>query len=101
MRWWQRGEREEEREREGRRERGCRGGKRGFGFSATMETRSQPGEPDARMEEPAKEDLSENKQIERFDIPLDSLKRMFEKPAAGGTAAGAYTSTVSLATVSE
>ncbi|KAG5261927.1 hypothetical protein AALO_G00290140 [Alosa alosa] len=60
-----------------------------------METRSRPGEPDARVEEPAKEDLSESKQIERFDIPLDSLKRMFEKPAAAvaaETAAGAYSS---------
>lgn len=28
----------------------------------------------------AKEDLEENKHIEKFDIPLRSLKRMFENP---------------------
>lgn len=28
----------------------------------------------------AKEDLEENRQIEKFDIPLNSLKRMFENP---------------------
>lgn len=31
-----------------------------------------------------REDL-QAKRIERFDIPLDSLKRMFEKPAVGNT----------------
>ncbi|XP_056315536.1 xin actin-binding repeat-containing protein 2 isoform X1 [Danio aesculapii] len=30
----------------------------------------------------AKEDLEENKRIEKFDIPLSSLKQMFEKPPA-------------------
>ncbi|KAI4880265.1 hypothetical protein NFI96_008823 [Prochilodus magdalenae] len=30
----------------------------------------------------AKEDLQENRRIERFDIPLTSLKNMFEKPPA-------------------
>jgi len=28
----------------------------------------------------AKEDLEENRHIEKFDIPLSSLKQMFEKP---------------------
>ncbi|XP_058468317.1 xin actin-binding repeat-containing protein 2 isoform X1 [Solea solea] len=32
-----------------------------------------------------REDLQAAKRIERFDIPLDSLKRMFEKPAAADT----------------
>ncbi|XP_044201007.1 xin actin-binding repeat-containing protein 2 isoform X1 [Thunnus albacares] len=32
-----------------------------------------------------REDLQAAKRIERFDIPLDSLKRMFEKPAVGNT----------------
>ncbi|XP_030013816.1 xin actin-binding repeat-containing protein 2 isoform X2 [Sphaeramia orbicularis] len=32
-----------------------------------------------------REDLQAAKRIERFDIPLDSLKRMFEKPAATNT----------------
>ncbi|CAG04964.1 unnamed protein product [Tetraodon nigroviridis] len=31
------------------------------------------------------EDLQAGKRIERFDIPLDSLKRMFEKPAEAST----------------
>lgn len=30
----------------------------------------------------AKEDLEENRRIEKFDIPLSSLKQMFEKPTA-------------------
>ncbi len=30
----------------------------------------------------AKEDLEENRRIEKFDIPLCSLKQMFEKPPA-------------------
>lgn len=30
----------------------------------------------------AKEDLEENRRIEKFDIPLSSLKQMFEKPPA-------------------
>ncbi|XP_076004938.1 uncharacterized protein xirp2a [Genypterus blacodes] len=34
---------------------------------------------------PLREDLQAAKKIERFDIPLDSLKRMFEKPAAENT----------------
>ncbi|XP_072539685.1 uncharacterized protein xirp2a [Salminus brasiliensis] len=33
----------------------------------------------------AKEDLQENRRIERFDIPLSSLKNMFEKPPAHNT----------------
>ncbi|KAL6455952.1 hypothetical protein MHYP_G00358030 [Metynnis hypsauchen] len=33
----------------------------------------------------AKEDLQENRRIERFDIPLTSLKNMFEKPPAHST----------------
>ena len=60
-----------------------------------METRSGPGEL-AAQEEPAKEDLSESKQIERFDIPLNSLKRMFEKPAVAA-ADGEHGSAVSSA----
>lgn len=32
-----------------------------------------------------REDLQAAKRIERFDIPLDSLKRMFEKPAGANT----------------
>ncbi|KAK2856757.1 hypothetical protein Q5P01_005492 [Channa striata] len=32
-----------------------------------------------------REDLQAAKRIERFDIPLDSLKRMFEKPAVAST----------------
>ncbi|AWO95578.1 putative xin actin-binding repeat-containing protein 2-like [Scophthalmus maximus] len=36
-----------------------------------------------QVDEPAlREDLQAAKRIERFHIPLDSLKRMFEKPAA-------------------
>ncbi|XP_074520741.1 uncharacterized protein xirp2a [Halichoeres trimaculatus] len=34
-----------------------------------------------------REDLQAAKRIERFDIPLDSLKRMFEKPAGANTEA--------------
>ncbi|CAJ1087612.1 xin actin-binding repeat-containing protein 2 [Xyrichtys novacula] len=36
-----------------------------------------------------REDLQAAKRIERFDIPLDSLKRMFEKPAGANTEATA------------
>lgn len=32
-----------------------------------------------------REDLQAAKRVERFDIQLDSLKRMFEKPAASTT----------------
>lgn len=32
-----------------------------------------------------REDLQAAKRIERFDIPLDSLKRMFETPAVANT----------------
>lgn len=32
-----------------------------------------------------REDLQAAKRIERFDIPLDSLKRMFEKPVVATT----------------
>ncbi|KAK2880270.1 hypothetical protein Q8A73_022968 [Channa argus] len=40
-----------------------------------------------------REDLQAAKRIERFDIPLDSLKRMFEKPAVATTEGTAsYTS---------
>lgn len=78
-----------------------------FGFSATMETQSGNGEevvtavsaasgsvsrspPDSQVEtsdeDPARgEDLQAGKRIERFHIPLDSLKRMFEKPAGAKT----------------
>lgn len=31
------------------------------------------------------EDLQATKRIERFDIPLDTLKRMFEKPPGANT----------------
>lgn len=37
-------------------------------------------------DDPARrEDLQAAKRIERFDIPLDTLKRMFEKPAVANT----------------
>ncbi|KAM9327862.1 uncharacterized protein xirp2a [Pholidichthys leucotaenia] len=42
---------------------------------------SQP-QVDASGNSVLREDLQAAKRIERFDIPLDSLKRMFEKPAA-------------------
>lgn len=32
-----------------------------------------------------REDLQAAKRIERFDIPLDTLKRIFEKPAVANT----------------
>lgn len=37
-----------------------------------------------------REDLQAAKKIERFDIPLDSLKRMFEKPAAEYTVSACF-----------
>ncbi|XP_052456603.1 xin actin-binding repeat-containing protein 2 isoform X2 [Carassius gibelio] len=41
----------------------------------------------------AKEDLGENRQIEKFDIPLNSLKQMFEKsPAQHGEANSSFSS---------
>ncbi|XP_031147423.1 xin actin-binding repeat-containing protein 2 isoform X1 [Sander lucioperca] len=39
-----------------------------------------------------KEDLQAAKRIERFDIPLDNLKRMFEKPAVANTEVSVHTS---------
>lgn len=40
----------------------------------------------SQVEDPARrEDPQAAKRIERFDIPLDSLKRMFEKPAVENT----------------
>lgn len=36
-----------------------------------------------------REDQQAAKKIERFDIPLDSLKRMFEKPAVATTVSSA------------
>lgn len=36
-----------------------------------------------------KEDPQATKHIEKFDIPLDSLKRMFEKPAVTNTVSAA------------
>lgn len=45
-------------------------------------SRSPTGRQVEASEDPARgEDLQAAKKIERFDIPLDSLKRMFEKPA--------------------
>uniref|UniRef100_UPI003AAF1EE5 xin actin-binding repeat-containing protein 2 n=1 Tax=Centroberyx gerrardi TaxID=166262 RepID=UPI003AAF1EE5 len=40
---------------------------------------------DASDDPVLREDLQAAKRIERFDIPLDSLKRMFEKPAGANT----------------
>lgn len=40
---------------------------------------------EASNEPVLREDLQAAKRIERFDIPLDNLKRMFEKPAAANT----------------
>lgn len=49
-------------------------------------SRSQCGPQVEASEDPVhREDLQAAKRIERFDIPLDSLKRMFEKPAAANT----------------
>ncbi|XP_078099947.1 uncharacterized protein xirp2a [Sander vitreus] len=39
-----------------------------------------------------KEDLQAAKRIERFDIPLNNLKRMFEKPAVANTEVSVHTS---------
>ncbi len=45
-------------------------------------SRSASGSQVEASDDPAcREDLQAAKRIERFDIPLDSLKRMFEKPA--------------------
>lgn len=78
----------------------------GFSFCATMEIQSGNGEEVASTvsatsgfvsrspsgsqveasDDPARrDDLQAAKRIERFDIPLDSLKRMFEKPAGANT----------------
>lgn len=43
-----------------------------------------------------REDLQAAKRIERFDIPLDSLKRMFEKPAVAATVSSAFSFFVSV-----
>lgn len=50
-------------------------------------SRTPPGsQVETSDEEPARgEDLQAGKRIERFHIPLDSLKRMFEKPAGAKT----------------
>lgn len=40
---------------------------------------------DASDDPVLREDLQATKRIERFDIPLDTLKRMFEKPAVANT----------------
>lgn len=40
---------------------------------------------DASDDPVLREDLQAAKRIERFDIPLDSLKRMFEKSAVANT----------------
>ncbi|XP_028327756.1 xin actin-binding repeat-containing protein 2 isoform X2 [Gouania willdenowi] len=62
------------------------------GFSTTMEIQSESGGDEARSVTSGsvscstqadlvlREDLQAAKRIEKFDIPLDSLKRMFEKP---------------------
>lgn len=78
-----------------------------FGFFMTMEIQSGNGEevatavsatsgsisrsPPGSQVEPSDdnsargEDLQSGKRIERFAIPLDSLKRMFEKPTEANT----------------
>lgn len=50
-------------------------------------SRSPPGsQVETSDDDPARgEDLQAGKRIERFDIPLNSLKRMFEKPAEATT----------------
>lgn len=56
--------------------------------SATSGSVSQSS-PGPQVEAPhdtvLREDLQAAKRIERFDIPLDNLKRMFEKPGVGNT----------------
>lgn len=49
-------------------------------------SRSPSGWQVEASDDPARrEDLQAAKRIERFDIPLDTLKRMFEKPAVANT----------------
>ncbi|XP_070786627.1 xin actin-binding repeat-containing protein 2 [Enoplosus armatus] len=49
-------------------------------------SRSPSGSQVEASDDPARtEDLQAAKRIERFDIPLDSLKRMFEKPAVANS----------------
>lgn len=49
-------------------------------------SRSPSGWQVEASDDPARgEDLQATKRIERFDIPLDSLKRMFEKPPVANT----------------
>lgn len=49
-------------------------------------SRSPSGSQVEASDDPARrDDLQAAKRIERFDIPLDSLKRMFEKPAGANT----------------
>ncbi len=49
-------------------------------------SRSPSGSQVEASDDPAsREDLQAAKRIERFDIPLDSLKRMFERPAVANT----------------
>ncbi|KAM9483680.1 uncharacterized protein xirp2a [Clarias gariepinus] len=57
-----------------------------------METQSGSGDEELKatghtLAADAKEDLQENRRIERFDIPLTDLKSMFEKPTAQNTEA--------------
>ncbi|XP_034007256.1 xin actin-binding repeat-containing protein 2 isoform X1 [Trematomus bernacchii] len=49
-------------------------------------SQSSPGPQVEASHDPVlREDLQAAKRIERFDIPLDNLKRMFEKPGVGNT----------------
>ncbi|KAI9525988.1 hypothetical protein NQZ68_002536 [Dissostichus eleginoides] len=49
-------------------------------------SQSSPGPQVEASHDPVlREDLQAAKRIERFDIPLDNLKKMFEKPGVGNT----------------
>ncbi len=55
----------------------------GVSVTSGFVSQSPPGSQVEASDDPGcREDLQAAKRIERFDIPLDSLKRMFEKPAA-------------------
>uniref|UniRef100_A0A8C2BFT2 Xin actin binding repeat containing 2a n=1 Tax=Cyprinus carpio TaxID=7962 RepID=A0A8C2BFT2_CYPCA len=54
----------------------------GNGPEVSKEGEYTPSSPRTLRPADAKEDLEENRHIEKFDIPLSSLKQMFEKPPA-------------------
>ena len=54
-------------------------------------SQSSPGPQVEASHDPVlREDLQAAKRIERFDIPLDNLKRMFEKPGVGNTVSNCH-----------